>query len=157
MIPKRVLEWRNAGVAMPSCKRRVESVAPPNVTEDFPLTGTDVTQFSLLGARCNFLASDRVRIQVACKELCRRVSAPTTSDWVNFKKMTVCVNYSQVPQQLTMRVDTDHTVCKWRRGSANRVMIMLADHFIKEWATTDTVVAISSGEVLHCGMTKGSL
>ena len=33
---------------------------------------------------------------------------------------------------------------------------MLGDHLIKSWATTQTVVAISSGEAEYCGMTKGA-
>ena len=139
---------------------------PPNPTDEILLTGTDITKFRSLAARCNFLASDRVDIQFGCKEICRRMAAPTTSDWAILKKMTQCLKahprmivefkYQQVHQHLTIRVDTDYAGCKRTRRSTNGGMIMLGDHLIKNWATTQTVVAISSGEAEYYGMTKGA-
>ena len=41
-----------------------------------------------LAASCNFWASDGVDVQLACEEICRRVTAPITSDWAILKKMT---------------------------------------------------------------------
>ena len=75
VIINRVLQWRNEGMAIEADPRYVELILlemgvqsckgsdvmwhPPNPTDEFLLTGI---------ARCNFLASDRVDVQFACKE-----------------------------------------------------------------------------------------
>ena len=182
VILNRVLEWRNEGIAIEADPRHVELMLQemgmqnckgsevmgpaPNPADEIPLTGKDATQFRSLAARCNFLSSDRVDIQFACKEACRRMAAPTTSDWAMLKKMArylkahprmiVEFKYQQMPQHLTVRVDTDYAGCKRTRRSTNGGMIMLGNHLIKNWATTQTVVAISSGEAEYYGVTKGA-
>ena len=116
------------------------------------MTGTDITKFRSLAARCNFFASDRVDIQFACKEIGRRMT------W-NLKahpRMIVEFKYQLVPQHVTTRVDTEYAGCKRTRRSTNGGMVMLGDHLVKNWATTQTVVAISSGEAEYCVMTKGA-
>ena len=182
MIFNRVLEWRDEGIAneadprhvelilqemgMQSCKESDVMGPPPNPTDEILLTVTDITQFRSLAARCNFLASDRVDIQLACKEICRKMAAPTTSDWAILKKMTryleahprMIVEFKnpQTSQHLTIRVDKDYAGCKRTRRSTYGGMVMLGDHLIKNWTTTHTVVAISSGEAEYYGMTKGA-
>ena len=44
----------------------------------------DGTQYRGLAARANFLAVDRVDIQHAVKEICRRMSCPDKQDWGNW-------------------------------------------------------------------------
>ena len=45
--------------------------------DDVPLTGTDITNYRGLIARCNYIASDRPDRNFAIKECCREMSAPT--------------------------------------------------------------------------------
>ena len=148
---------------MQNCKGSEVMVSPPNPTDEILLTRTSPN--SVRWQPGEFLASDRDDIQLACKDICRRVAAPTTSDWAILKKMTrylkvhprmiVEFKYQQVPQHLTFRADTDYAGCKWSRRYTNGGVFMLGDHLIKNWATTQMVVAISSGEAEYCDMTEG--
>ena len=49
-----------------------------NNDDDVPLTGSDVTSYRGIIARCNYLASDRPDCNFAIKEGCREMSSPTT-------------------------------------------------------------------------------
>ena len=126
---------------------------PPNPTVENLLSGTDITQFRPLAARCNFLAIDRVDIQIACKDICR-LAAPTTSDWAILQKMTWYLKVYPGAPAFDHLVDTDYAGTKRIRRSTNGGMFMLGDHLIQNWATTQTVVATSSGEVEYYIMTK---
>ena len=166
MILNRVLEWRNEGIAieaeprhvglilqemgMQSCKESEVLGPPPKPTDEMLLTGTDITQFRSLAARCNFFASDRVDIQFACKEIGRRMTWYLKAH----PRMIVEFKYQLVPQHVTTRVDTEYAGCKRTRRSTNGGMVMLGDHLVKNWATTQTVVAISSREAEYYVMTK---
>ena len=161
MILNWVLEWINEGIAieaehrhvglilqemgMQSCKESEVLGPPPNPTDEILLTGTDITQFRSLAARRNFLASDRVDIQFACKEIGRRMTWYLKAH----PRMIVEFKYQLVPQHVTTRVDTEYAGCKRTRRSTNGGTVTLEDHLVKNWATTQTVVAISSGEAEH--------
>ena len=64
--------------------------------------------------------------------------------------------YQQMPLHFCQPVDTDFAGCKRTRRSTNGGVILLGDHLVKNWATTQTVVAISSGEAEDYDMTKGA-
>ena len=55
--------------------------------EETELLPQDARRFRSIAARCNFLAADRIDIQFACKEACRRMSAPCESDWKMLKSI----------------------------------------------------------------------
>ena len=54
------------------------------------------------------------------------------------------------------RVDTDHAGCLRTRRSTNGGALMHGHHTLKSWATTQAVIALSSGEAEFYGVVKGA-
>ena len=54
------------------------------------------------------------------------------------------------------RVDTDHAGCLRTRRSTNGGALMHGRHTIKTWASTQSVIALSSGEAEYYGVVKGA-
>ena len=54
------------------------------------------------------------------------------------------------------RVDTDHAGCLKTRRSTNGGALMHGKHTIKTWASTQSVIALSSGEAEYYGVVKGA-
>ena len=94
------------------------------------------------------------------------MSEPSESDWTLLKKLArylkahprqVCMfQYQDVPTELSIIVDTDYGGCKRTRKSTNGGLAMLGKHVIKTWSSTQTVVALSSGEAEYYGVTRGA-
>ena len=184
IILNRVIEWRPDGIALEADPRHVELVlqslgmetckgsevtgaAVGDSEDDSPeLSKQEQKEFRSLAARCNFLSVDRLDIQFACKEICRRMSSPCEADWKMVKKLArflkthprlvMLFEYQRPPENLSVIVDTDYAGCRRTRRSTNGGMIIHGRHLIKSWATTQTVVAMSSGEAEFYGLTKGA-
>ena len=45
------------------------------------LQGKEATRFRAVAARANYLSADRLDIQYAVKEVCRRMAKPVKNDW----------------------------------------------------------------------------
>jgi len=179
----RVIEWSEIGINMEADQRHVElilkqlemedcrgsDIVGSQVTldeNDAKMGSEEVTQFRSLAARCNFLAADRIDMQFACKEVCRRMSGPCIGDWEMLKKMAkymkahprlvVEFRFQEAPDAVQVYVDTDYAGCRRTRRSTNGGMAMLGGHLLKSWSTTQTVVALSSGEAEYYGVAKGA-
>ena len=64
---------------------------------------------------------------------------------------------SQEPQQyMDTYVDTDYAGCMRTRRSTNGGMVIWGNHLIRSCSTTQTVIALSSGEAEYYGITKGA-
>ena len=121
-------------------------------------------RFRSIAARCNFLAADRINIQFACKEVCRGMSVPCESDWKMLKSIArylrshprVLLQYQDPPHSMEAIVNTDFAGCRRTRKSTNGGCVMHGMHHIKSWATTQTVIAMSSGEAEYYGVVKGA-
>ena len=61
-----------------------------------------------------------------------------------------------MPKEVSVFVDTDYGGCRRTRRSTNGGLIKFGSHMIKSWSTTQTVVALSSGEAEYYGVTKGT-
>ena len=57
---------------------------------------------------------------------------------------------------MTIWIDTDYAGCKKTRKSTSGGVVMWGDHIIKSWSTTQSVIALSSGEAEYYGMVKGA-
>ena len=126
----------------------------------------DGTRYRGLAARANFLAIDKIDIQHAVKEICRRMSSPAKQDW---EKMIRLAQYlkgkprmaSVFPEggasdEITCCTDTDWAGCRTTRRSTSGGVITWGGCVIKSWSTTQAVVALSSGEAELYGLVKGS-
>ena len=64
--------------------------------------------------------------------------------------------YQEPPLSVDAIVDTDLAGCRRTRKSSNGSCVMHGTHLIKNWATTQTVIAMSSGEAAYRGVVKGA-
>ena len=94
----RIIEWNISGISMEADQRHVEIILKqlgmesckggdivgvrPTLSEvEVEMSPQDVTRFRSLAARCNRLAADRLDMQFACNEVCRRMSGPCEDEW----------------------------------------------------------------------------
>ena len=66
------------------------------------LQGQEATRFRAVAARSNYLAADRLDIQYAVKEVCRRMAKPVSSNW---KKLVRLARYLKGSPRCVWRFD----------------------------------------------------
>ena len=181
-ILNRIVEWTDARIQYEADPRHVDLIIEELGLEN--ANGSDVTgskvdinetdaeldheeayKYRSIAARLNFLAADRVDIQFASKEICRRMSGPCVSDWAKVRKLgrylrkhprqVLWFAWQEVQSILQVYVDTDYAGCPRTRRPTNGGLVMHGSHLLKTWATTQTVVALSSGEAEYYGVVKG--
>ena len=85
--------------------------------EAMALTGQDVTLFRGLAARCKYLARDRPDIQYLAKEICRDMSAPTTT---SLKTLVQLARYRIVQPRVVWKFEYQkapaHNLCGLKLG-----------------------------------------
>ena len=126
----------------------------------------EATAYRALAARANDLALDRPDIAFAAKELCREFAQPTKSSYARLKRLARYLKgkprlvwkfpYQDETSELTVFVDTDFAGCMKTRRSTSGGAALRGTHLIKAWSTTQTTVALSSGEAELSGIVKGS-
>lgn len=173
-ILNRIVEWKDDAIYLEADPRHVDMIIKElglekangsDVTgskgDDATLSekilgDNEITSYRSIAARLSFLALDRTDIQFAAKEICRCMSGPIEADWDKVKKLgrylkkhprliMKFVN-QETPKELDTYVDTDYAGCRKTRRSTNGGVILHGSHIIKSWVTTQTVVALSSGE-----------
>ena len=166
-VLNRIVEWTNAGIQYEADPRHVdliiedlglESANGSGVTGskvDINETDTesdheDAYRFRSIAARLNFLAADRIDLQFASKEICRRMSSPCMSDWAKVRKLERYLR--KHARQVLWFAWQD---VQSNRRSTNGGLVMHGSHLLKTWASTQTVVALSSGEAEYYGVVKG--
>ena len=107
-------------------------------------------------ARCNDLAQDRPDISFAAKELCRDCAAPTIWSWAKLKsvvrypggapRLVYLYPWQSRPAHLSLFVDTDFAGCRVTGRSTSGSLAMHGNHCIRHWSSTQTTLAMSSGE-----------
>ena len=132
------------------------------------LTASEATLFRALAARANYLAMDRPECSFATKELCRFFATPTKTGVEQLKRL---IRYlagakrlvwhfgfqeTKGPDNLTVYVDTDFAGCHVTRRSTSGGAACRGQHLVKHWSTTQSTVALSSGEAELTGIWKGS-
>ena len=148
------------GVGTPGVKSKLETLG-----EGDPLEPVDCTRYRALVARANYLAQDRAEIQFSVKELARGMSAPTAEHWNALKRLARYLKahprvvtrfeYQEMPRELSIRVDSDWAGCAVTRKSTSGGTVQLGSHCLKAWSSTQSVVALSSGEAEYYAMVKG--
>ncbi len=123
--------------------------------EDKPPEPRLHTAFRGSAVRANYLAADRLAAQFACKEVCRWMSTPTGTAPVALKRVgrhleghaRLVYRYDfQEATQIDCYSDTDWAGCPRNRRSASGGCLMLCQHLIKSWSTTQMPLSLSSGE-----------
>jgi hypothetical protein len=122
------------------------------------------SNYRALVARCNYLSQDRSDIRFAVKELCRKMSKPRNIDWdqlVRFgrylrgrMRVVTEFNYQKDWKIMDVWSDTDHAGCLETRKSTSGGVMIFGSHVIKQWATTQGVVSLSSGEAEYYGCVR---
>ena len=94
------------------------------------------------------------------------MSCPTRGAWKALVKLgkylkshsrySYLYKYQDLPKELTIWTDTDYEGCKTSRKSTSGGVVMWGKHIIKSWSSTQSVIALSSGEEEDYGMVKGA-
>ena len=133
--------------------------------EDDDLHQSLHTAFRGAAARANYLAMDRIDCQYASKEICRYMAKPTAHAWKALKRL--CRYYRSAPRIvyefrkqsvdcIDVYTDTDWAGCPRTRKSTSGGVVMLGQHAMKHWSSTQTSTALSSGEAEFAGVIRGS-
>ena len=133
--------------------------------EDDDLPQSLHTAFRGAAARANYLAMDRIDCQYASKEICRYMAKPTAHAWKALKRL--CRYYRSAPRIvyefrkqsvdcIDVYTDTDWAGCPRTRKSTSGGVVMLGQHAMKHWSSTQTSTALSSGEAEFAGVIRGS-
>jgi hypothetical protein len=122
------------------------------------------TKYRGLAARMNFLAIDRGDLQYASKEGCKHMSNPKNGDWEVIKRAGRYLRgkprsvqlfpFENVCRKLTGYADSDWAGDKVTLKSTSGGALFLGQSMIKSWSTSQTIVALSSGEAELYSLTK---
>ncbi len=184
VVLNRIIRWTDEGIEYEADPRQTEKLvaecgltgsnttATPGVRASFaevekdqPLPARLHTAFRGSAARANYLAADRVDCQFAAKEICRWMAAPTEQSWAALKRLCrylvglprmVYVYRWQTARSIEVYTDTDWAGCPRTRKSTSGGCVFLGSHTIKSWSSTQTNVALSSGEAEFNGVVRGS-
>ena len=147
-------------MATPGVKLEVEKLK-----EDHELSPDEHTVFRALAARGNYLAQDRIDLIFAAKEICRFMSTPTDASNLALKRMgryllghkRVVYRYPfQRADHIDVYSDTDWSGCPRTRRSTSGGCIMIGQHCIRTWSSTQPSVTLSSGEAEYYGLVKAA-
>jgi hypothetical protein len=156
------LEVDSAGVQMP-CS--VEHYALDGM-ESEALSREESSMYRQLAARANYLAQDRPDLQFAVKELCREMSSPTARSWKRLKRVArYLLQYPVLSYEFERQcgqpvvdvfVDSDHAGCRESRKSTTGFAMMHGRHCVKTGSSTQTTIAMSSGEAELYAVVRGA-
>jgi len=120
------------------------------------LNDKEAREYRSLAARANYLALDRADIQFACKEICRGMANPTRGHHRKLKRLAryligvprVVIKYKWQKRKQVVQgfSDADWAGCKKTAKSTSGGAIVLGEHLIKSWSSTQKGVTLSSGE-----------
>ena len=124
------------------------------------------TSFRAVAARFLYLSMDRPECAFASKELCRQFATPTRKGvealkravrfLVGMPRLVYCFDFQPHVKSLHAYVDTDFGGCHVTRRSTSGGVAMRGNHCIKHWSTTQSTVALSSGEAELGGICRGA-
>jgi len=185
VVLNRIIRWTHEGVEYEADPRQAEklaaecgldagvnSVATPGLRLSFEQVEKDAelpahlhTAFRGSAARANYLAVDRLDCQFAAKEICRFMSKPTEASWTALKRL--CRYLVGLPRMVfrfrwqeashvDVFTDTDWAGCPRTRKSTSGGCVILGAHAVKSWSTTQSSIALSSGEAEFNGVVKGA-
>ncbi len=130
------------------------------------MKGGDATKYRGWTARCIFLAQDKPELLYSTKEASRSMAVPRSEDFAKIKRMTRFLNgcprmvqtfvWQDPVGDVIVYSDADWVGCGETRKSTSGGAIMIGSHMLKSWATSQSVIAFSSGEAELYAMTKAA-
>jgi hypothetical protein len=142
------------------------SDSPSEESSDVELVGADASSFRAVAARLNYLAQDSPEVQFAAKEVCRQMARPTVESWQKLKvvarfllgRRAVVWQYrwQDIVPELRLFTDSDWAGCRRTRKSTSGGLIMLGEHCVKTWSSTQAPIALSSAEAEYYSMVEGA-
>ena len=130
------------------------------------LEGEQLKRYQSVAARLNYLALDRPDMQFTSKELMRKMSVPVEDDEHKLKRAgrylvgrlrpVLRIPWADVPERLTVYVDSDFAGCSATRKSTSGGAIMMGEVCLKSWAKTQPTIALSSGEAELGAVVRGA-
>jgi hypothetical protein len=148
------------GVSTPGLKAAVSPLDGPE------LDAEQAAQYKSLAMRAVYLSLDRPDIQFSTKETARAMTRPTVSAWEALKRIAryllmhprlIWVYERQDPKKFVDgRCDSDWAGCKITRKSSSSLSLRYGNHLIGYSATTQAVLALSSGDAEFYSAVKGA-
>ena len=124
--------------------------------DDLVLKPEMATTFRRIVARANFLAQDRMEIQYATKESARGMAIPRQSHYdklirlakylLGKRRYVTIYGYQKDVHSLNCYGDSDVAGEIETRKNTSGGIMCLGDHAIKTWSSTQSVIALSTGE-----------
>ena len=182
-VLNRVLSWTEEGLELEGDQRHADIVvdmlglekckgtATPGIKveeaegDHEELSAEEATKFRAITARINFLAQDRPELLYATTEACRHMAKPTVGAWEKVKRLGKYLarhrravqkfRHQDLPHRFDVFCDSNWAEGKGSRKSTSGGCVKLGSHVIKSWASTQAVVALSSGEAEYYAILKG--
>ena len=185
-VLNRMITWTEAGIELEGDQRHAEIVAEmlglstakgvstPGVKAadeedqegEEELGPEDARRFRALVARINFLAQDRPELMYATKESCREMAKPRKSSWGKVKRLgrylvkrpraVQVFRHQEMPRSLSVYCDSDWAACKQSRKSTSGGCLIFGEHLLRSWSSTQSVIAMSSGEAEYYALIRGA-
>eukprot|EP00971_Amphidinium_carterae_P343593 6483429-Amphidinium_carterae.1 len=116
--------------------------------------------------RLGFMAQDAPHLQFAANKCCRLMSVPTHGGWARLKRVARflvrrgrCVQHFEMQRQavhLDVFTDSDYAGDMVERRSTSACYVMAGKHMIRSSTSTQSVIALSSGEAEFAALVKGA-
>lgn len=137
------------------------------VDEEHEADELETRNFRAVAARANYLGQDRPDVQFAAKELCRDMARPSADSWRKAKKVGRYLvgaprlvwkfeEKAEEPECIEAFADSDWAGCKDTRKSTSGGMLVVGGVCLKSWSSTQTTVALSSGEAELYALVKAA-
>ena len=94
---------------------------------------------------------DAARPTVVCRRMVKRIVRYPKS----VRRAVLCFGWCERSNTIVVTVDADHAGCSATRRRTSSGVIQVNDHVLSEWSTTQSTVALSSGESDFVAIVKG--
>ena len=130
------------------------------------LGAEEARRFRGLAARLNYLALDRPDIAYSTKEACRYMARPTLGAWKMLKRLgrylagnrrtVLMYAWQGEEEEVEAYSDSDWAGCRVTGKSTSGGSVLIGEHYIKGWSSTQNSIALSSGEAELVALTRAT-
>ena len=157
---------RNLGLDDPKAKgTNTPTERTPANSDVRPLEGSQVTAYRSATMRLNYLAQDMPHLQFAANKGAKHMAKPIKGGMARLKRAArflkrhprwiIVFTEQEWTDKIQTRVDSDWAGDLIDRKSTTCVHIVIGEHFIKSFVSTQATPALSSGEAEFTATVKG--